>query len=69
MPVRLVAKVGNDPLGRIVRDRVASLSPELAKGITAVDGETTSYCFVLNPPGMDRIFLHCPGANDTFVDA
>jgi sugar/nucleoside kinase (ribokinase family) len=21
---------------------------------------------VINPPGVDRIFLHCPGANDTF---
>ena len=69
LPVRLVAKVGRDPLGRIVLERVASLSPALAKGITAVDGETTSYSFVLNPPGVDRIFLHCPGANDTLVDS
>jgi sugar/nucleoside kinase (ribokinase family) len=69
LPVRLVAKVGRDPFGRIVLDRVASLGPALAKGITAVDGETTSYSFVLNPPGVDRIFLHCPGANDTLVDS
>jgi len=68
LPARLVAKVGSDPLGRIVLERVASLGPALIKGITAVDGETTSYTFVLNPPGIDRIFLHCPGANDTFVD-
>ena len=26
----------------------------------------TSYTVVINPPGIDRIFLHCPGANDTF---
>lgn len=68
LPVRLAAKVGGDPLGRIVLERVASLGPELAKGITVTEGETTSYTFVLNPPGVDRIFLHCPGANDTFVD-
>lgn len=68
LPVRLVAKVGSDPLGRIILERIAGVGPALAKGITAVDGETTSYSFVLNPPGVDRIFLHCPGANDTFVD-
>jgi sugar/nucleoside kinase (ribokinase family) len=29
----------------------------------------TSYTVVLNPPGIDRVFFHCPGANDTFTDA
>ena len=28
--------------------------------------ETTSYTFVIAPPGIDRAFLHCPGANDSF---
>ena len=69
LPVRLAAKVGSDPLGRIVLEHVANLGPGLTEGITAVEGETTSYTFVLNPPGVDRIFLHCPGANDTFVDS
>ncbi len=69
LPSRLVAKVGSDPLGRIVLERVASLGTGLTRGITAVEGETTSYSVVLSPPGVDRIFLHCPGANDTFVDA
>ncbi len=27
---------------------------------------STSYTIVISPPGVDRIFLHCPGANDTF---
>jgi len=32
-----------------------------------VDGATsTSYTIIINPPGVDRIFLHCPAANDTF---
>lgn len=30
------------------------------------DGEITSYSVVVAGPGIDRIFLHCPGANDTF---
>jgi sugar/nucleoside kinase (ribokinase family) len=29
-------------------------------------GEDSSYTLVINPPGVDRIFIHCPGANDTF---
>jgi sugar/nucleoside kinase (ribokinase family) len=29
-------------------------------------GEHTSYSVVMSPPGVDRIFLHCTGANDTF---
>jgi sugar/nucleoside kinase (ribokinase family) len=28
---------------------------------------TSSYTVVINPPGLDRTFLHCTGANDTFV--
>ncbi len=26
----------------------------------------SSYTIVISPPGSDRSFLHCPGANDTF---
>ncbi len=69
LPVRLVAKVGGDPFGRIVLEGIAGHGSALTKGITAVQGETTSYSLVLNPPGVDRIFLHCPGANDTLVDS
>lgn len=69
LPVRLVAKVGNDSFGDIVIRNVSRAGESLARDITAVDGETTSYTVVINPPGVDRIFLHCPGANDTFSDA
>ncbi len=68
LPVRLVAKIGNDPLGRIVLDRVSAMGRDLASGVVPVDGEVTSYSVVINPPGIDRIFFHCPGANDTFTD-
>src|SRR5262249_11659727 len=27
----------------------------------------SSYTVVISPPGVDRTFLHCTGANDTFV--
>jgi sugar/nucleoside kinase (ribokinase family) len=68
-PVRLVAKVGRDPFGDIVIQGITRTDSELALGITAVSGETTSYSVVINPPGVDRVFFHCPGANDTFTDA
>ena len=32
-----------------------------------VPGEQTSYGIVLALPGVNRIFLHCPGATDTFA--
>jgi sugar/nucleoside kinase (ribokinase family) len=66
VPTRLVARIGDDPLGSLILERVASHGKELARGIRVVPGETTSYTVVLNPPGIDRIFYHCPGANDTF---
>ena len=68
LPVRLVARIGDDPFGKIVRERVTGMGPALARGISAVAGEVTSYSLVINPPGIDRIFFHCPGANDTFTD-
>jgi sugar/nucleoside kinase (ribokinase family) len=68
LPVRLVAKIGSDPLGRIITERVSTMGAGLAEGLVTVAGEVTSYTVVLNPPGVDRIFLHCPGANDTFTD-
>ena len=37
-----------------------------ADGMVVVPGEQTSYTVVIVPPGYDRIFLHNPGANDTF---
>lgn len=69
LPVRLVAKIGNDPLGRLILERVRGMGESFAAGLATVEGEVTSYTVVLNPPGVDRIFLHCPGANDTFTDA
>ncbi len=67
--VRLVARIGEDPLGRLIMERVESQGRGLAQGIRAVAGETSSYSVVVNPPGIDRIFYHCPGANDSFAES
>jgi len=67
IPTQLMGKVGNDLFGQAVQQIVASHGPHLVEGMV-VDGRTyTSYTVIINPPEVDRIFLHCPGANDTFT--
>ena len=64
---RLMGKIGGDAFGRIVRDIVAGLGPDLAEGMIEVEGETTSYTVIISARDTDRMFLHCTGCNDTFV--
>jgi sugar/nucleoside kinase (ribokinase family) len=66
VPVRLIAKVGNDMFGRELLAILGGHHPALADSIIVVPGETTSYSVIVNPPGVDRTVLHCAGANDTF---
>jgi sugar/nucleoside kinase (ribokinase family) len=63
---RLMGKVGADLFGQAVGQIVASFGPGLADGMVVDPAVSTSYTIVVNPPGVDRMFLHCPGANDTF---
>ena len=63
---QLMGKVGDDLFGQAIRQIVGAHSPHLADGMIVAQGVSTSYTVVINPPGVDRIFLHCPGANDTF---
>ncbi len=66
IPTRLVAKVGRDPFGDAVRGIVASYGAQLVEGIVSDPAVSTSYTVIISPQGADRIFLHCPGANDAF---
>lgn len=65
VPVRLIGKVGTDPLGNVVRSLLDHVGEGLSRGLVTGPAPT-SYTVVISPPGTDRIFLHCPGANDTF---
>lgn len=56
----LMGKVGDDLFGCVIRDRLK------ADGMIVAAGEASSYTVVINPPGVDRTFLHCTGTNDTF---
>jgi sugar/nucleoside kinase (ribokinase family) len=66
IPVRLMGKIGQDLFGEAILSVFRSHSPTLAEGMLISPGEDSSYTLVINPPGVDRIFIHCPGANDTF---
>ncbi len=63
---RLTAKVGADDLGQILRGLVAQKAEGMEAGLTPDPAASTSYSIVISPPGIDRIFLHYPGANDLF---
>ena len=65
-PTALMGKVGDDIFGRAILDLLRAHAPALAEGMIVVAGEHTSYTVTINPPEVDRIFLHYPGANDTF---
>ena len=64
--VRLVAKVGDDAFGHMIEHIVNAVDPTLLAGMQLDPRATTSYTVIISPPHIDRIFLHCPGANHDF---
>lgn len=66
IPTQLIAKTGDDAFGQVIRDLIAERDSALNRGIVVDPGAVTSYSVIISPPGIDRIFLHCPGANDSF---
>jgi sugar/nucleoside kinase (ribokinase family) len=69
IPTKLIAKVGADPFGAMIRQLIRNIDPDLLAGIRTDQTEPTSYSIIVSPPGVDRIFLHCPGVNDVFRSA
>ena len=66
VPTVLIAKIGRDPFGDIIRGLLNYHSPELTKAMIVDEESSTSYTLVINPTDRDRMFLHSPGANDEF---
>src|SRR5262245_36686213 len=65
IPVRLIGRVGDDLFARAIDDilhRADVSSADLIRD----PAESTSYSIVISPPGVDRSFLHNPGANHAF---
>lgn len=63
---RLMGKIGDDTFGQAILDILTRSSEHLTEGMLISSGEASSYTIILSPPNTDRIFLHCPGPNDTF---
>ena len=63
------------PLGKVGEDEFGAITDRLFKargvdrGLIHSPDSATSYSIVLSLPGKDRLFLHYPGANDTFSRA
>lgn len=62
--VSLIGKIGDDLFGKGIVN-VLKKSADMS-GMSIVKGENSSYTVAIAVPGIDRIFLHHPGANDTF---
>lgn len=69
VPTQLMGKIGADLFGQAVRQIVEARGPGLSAGMIVDEGAATSYSVTINPPEVDRIFLHYPGPNDTFSAA
>jgi sugar/nucleoside kinase (ribokinase family) len=67
VPPRLFGMVGEDQLGVVLLDILRRHDPILVEDMIVAPHEDTSYSVVISPPGVDRIFLHCPGVNDTYA--
>lgn len=65
--VKLMGKIGDDPIGKLIVEAIErDGGSAMAQGMIVSRGEQSSYSIVISPRGSDRIFLHCPGTNDTF---
>lgn len=62
--VTLMGKIGADAFGDMVRNILRRYDAD--QDMLVSEKESTSYSVVIAVPGVDRIFLHNPGANDTF---
>lgn len=66
IPTWLIGKIGADPFGQIVRSIVESYDPRLSDTLVVDPSASTAYTVIVNPPGVDRMFLHSPAANHSF---
>jgi len=61
----LMGVIGNDYFGRGLCELIEAHDSDTSK-IVVRDDLSTSYSIMLAIPGVDKIALHCPGANDSF---
>lgn len=69
LKTHLIGKIGSDPLAATVKAVVDRHAPGQGKSLVVDKSLPTSYTVILSAPGLDRIFLHCSGANEGFSPA
>jgi len=69
VPTMLAGKIGRDDFGETVLKILRRYGERLPDSMIVEPQAVTSYTLVVNIPGKDRIFLHCPGANHAFGSA
>lgn len=62
--VTLMGKIGDDHFGELLQNIISS--DDLHDNLIVSHECGTSYSVVIAPPGIDRIFLHYPGADNSF---
>lgn len=63
---QLMGKVGDDLFGQAIRQIIGRYGSRAAEGMVVDTSVSSSYTVIISPPGVDRIFWHCPSANDNF---
>ena len=59
-----MGKIADDTYGDVIRKTFELY--DAAEHLILCPGESSSYTIAIAPPGVDRIFLHHPGTNDSF---
>jgi len=67
LKVAFMARIGDDEFGRLILQLLEKQGD--VSGISIAPQDRSSYTIAIAPPGIDRIFLHHPGANDHFSGA
>jgi len=62
--VELAGKVGDDLFGKAIADILKNYAEP--RGLSIAESKYSSYTIIIAIPGVDRMFLHHPGTNDTF---
>ena len=63
---RLMGKISDDLFGQALLQVIGRYNSELIHDMVIARGEVSSYTVVIDPPDVDRSFMHCPGLNHTF---
>ncbi len=63
----LAGKIGKDLFGKAICEVLEKNGLGLSRGMQVSETDSSSYTVVISLSGEDRMFLHSPGCNNTFV--